>query len=327
MRPAFAMIVCTGRDGPGDLQGRSMMNRRTVLEATLLGTAFAAAASVASPPVAAAQQMARSPFVTARDGTKLFVQDWGVGRVVLLLSAWTFDASIWGSHIAALNANGFRCIAPDRRGHGRSEMPSTGYDLDTLTDDVAAVIEQRDLRDVTLVGFSMGTTEAVNYLARYGSQRIARLLLIAPTTPFLVRTEDNPDAVPKAMIDADNAAIARDFAKWIAANEAPFFTSETPEITRTWIRQMMLSVPLPVALACRKTIAFADLRKAAAGIDRPTLIVHGEKDASAPLALTGARTATLIKGSKLTVYEGAPHPLPLTHSERLLADMLAFMSA
>jgi pimeloyl-ACP methyl ester carboxylesterase len=300
------------------------MNRRTILEATLLGTAFAA--SGAPAPVAAAQQ-ARAPYVTARDGTKLFVQDWGSGQPVLLLSAWTFDASSWGSQIAALNAKGFRCVAPDRRGHGRSEMPSTGYDLDTLTDDVAAVIEQRDLRDVTLVGFSMGTAEAVNYLRRYGSDRIARLVLVAPTTPFLVKTEDNPDAVPRAMIEADTAAVARDFAKWIAANEAPFFTPDTPEITRTWIREMMLSVPLPVALACRKTIAFSDLRAAAARIDRPTLILHGDKDASAPLPLTGAKTAKLIKGSKLIVYEGAPHPLPLTHSERLMADMLAFMSA
>jgi pimeloyl-ACP methyl ester carboxylesterase len=276
--------------------------------------------------VAAAQQ-ARAPYVTARDGTKLFVQDWGSGQPALLLSAWTFDASSWGSQIAALNAKGFRCVAPDRRGHGRSEMPSTGYDLDTLTDDVAAVIEQRDLRDVTLVGFSMGTAEAVNYLRRYGSDRIARLVLVAPTTPFLVKTEDNPDAVPRAMIEADTAAVARDFAKWIAANEAAFFTPDTPEITRTWIREMMLSVPLPVALACRKTIAFSDLRAAAARIDRPTLILHGDKDASAPLPLTGAKTAKLIKGSKLIVYEGAPHPLPLTHSERLMADMLAFMSA
>ena len=302
------------------------MNRRTVLEATLLGTALAAA-SGATAPVAAAQQTARSPYVTAKDGTKLFVQDWGNGKPVVLLSAWTFDASSWGSQIATLDAKGFRCVAPDRRGHGRSEMPSSGYDLDTLTDDVAALIEARDLHDVTLVGFSMGTAEAVNYLGRYGSDRIARLVLVAPTTPFLVKTEDNPDAVPKAMIEADNAAVARDFAKWIAANEAPFFTPDTPEITRTWIREMMLSVPLPVALACRKTTAFADLRAAAARIDRPTLILHGDKDASAPLPLTGAKTAKLIKGSKLIVYEGAPHPLPLTHSERLMADMLAFMGA
>jgi non-heme chloroperoxidase len=298
------------------------MNRPTVLEARLPGTTFAAA----SGATAGAQQ-ARPPFVTATDGTKLFVQDWGNGKPVVLLSAWTFDASIWGSQIAALTTQGFRCVAPDRRGHGRSELTSSGYDLDTLTDDVAAVMEARDLRDVTLVGFSMGTAEAVNYLSRYGSDRIARLVLVGPTTPFLVQSEDNPDGVPKAMIEADNAAVAQDFAKWIAANEAPFFTSETPEITRAWIRQMMLSVPLPVALACRKTLAFADLRAAAAKIDRPTLILHGDKDASAPLSLTGAKTTKLIKGSKLIVYEGAPHPLPLTHGERLITDMLAFMSS
>ena len=287
------------------------MNRPTI-QASLLETA---------------QPAARSPYVTARDGTKLFVQDWGNGKPVLLLAAWTFDSSTWGSHIVALNEKGFRCIAPDRRGHGRSEMPSSGYDLDTLTDDVAAIIESRDLRDVTLVGFSIGTVEAVNYLGRYGSDRIARLVLVAPTTPFLVQTEDNPDAVPKAMIEADNAAVARDFAKWIAANEAPFFLPETPEITRTWIREMMLRVPLPVALACRKTISFADLRAAAAKIDRPTLILHGDKDASAPLPLTGAKTTRLIKGSKLVVYEGGPHPLPLTHGERVIADILSFMTA
>lgn len=300
------------------------MNRRNVLEATLLGTALAAVSGASAP---AAQQTARSPYVTAKDGTRLFVQDWGNGKPVLLLTAWTFDGTTWGSQIEALTAKGFRCVALDRRGHGRSEMPSAGYDLETLTDDVASVIEARDLRDVTLVGFSMGSVEAVNYLARYGSDRIARLVLVAPTTPFLVKTADNPDALPKAMIEADQAAVARDFVKWISANEAPFFMPETPEITRTWIRQMMLSVPLPVAMACRKSMAFADLRAAAAGIDRATLILQGDKDASAPLPLTGAKTAKLIKGSKLTVYEGAPHPLPLTHGERLIADMLAFMSA
>jgi pimeloyl-ACP methyl ester carboxylesterase len=291
----------------------------------LLGTALAAATPAAAQ-TSAGPRAARASRVTEKDGTSLFVQDWGSGRPVLFLAAWTFNSSAWGSHIVALNAKGYRCVAPDRRGHGRSDMPAVGYDLETLTDDVAAVIEQRDLRDVTLVAHSMGSIEAVNYLARHGSDRIARLVLVAPTTPFLVKTEDNPDAIPKPMIDAQNAAIAQDFPEWMAANEAPFFMPDTPEVTRSWIREMMLSVPLPVALACRKTISFADLRAAASTIDRPTLIVHGDKDASAPLALTGAKTAKLIKGSRLNVYEGAPHALPLTHSERLMSDLLAFMA-
>ncbi|WP_166296048.1 alpha/beta fold hydrolase [Bradyrhizobium sp. 2S1] len=282
------------------------MSSRTVLEATAL---------------------AQPSRVTARDGTSLFVQDWGSGRPVLFLAAWTFNSSVWGSQIVALNAKGYRCVAPDRRGHGRSDMPMTGYDLDTLTDDVADVIEQRDLRDVTLVAHSMGSIEAVNYLARHGADRIARLVLVAPTTPFLVQTEDNPDAIPRPMIDAQNAAIAQDFPKWMGENEATVFMPDTPEVTRAWIREMMLGVPLPVALACRKTISFADLRAAARGIDRPTLIVHGDKDASAPLELTGAKTAALIKSSRLSVYGGAPHALPLTHSARLVSDLLAFMAS
>lgn len=272
--------------------------------------------------------MASRPlYATAKDGTKLFVQDWSSGRPVLLLAAWTFNSSIWGSQIVALNARGYRCVAPDRRGHGRSDMPMTGYDLDTLTDDVAAVIEQRDLRDVTIVAHSMGSIEAVNYLARHGAERIARLVLVAPTTPYLIQTEDNPDAVPRAIVEAQNTAIAQDFPKWMGENEAPFFMPDTSEATRAWIREMMLSVPLPVALACRETISSADLRTAARGIDRPTLIVHGDKDASAPMELTGAKTAKLIRGSKLAIYEGAPHALPLTHSARLMTDLLAFLDS
>jgi non-heme chloroperoxidase len=173
----------------------------------------------------------------------------------------------------------------------------------------------------------MGAIEAVNYLARAGSERISKLVLVAPTTPFLVKTEDNPDGVPKPAIDAQRETIARDFPGWMAANEAPFFMADTPEVTKAWIRQMMLGVLLPVALACRATISFADLRAASARVDRPTLIVQGDKDASAPLALTGVKTAKLIKGSQLIVYEGAPHALPLTHSERLLSDLLAFIAA
>jgi non-heme chloroperoxidase len=305
------------------------MNRRTLLEATVLGgvgTAIAMA-SPAAAPSGGATQAAGAPYATARDGTRLFIQDWGSGRPVLFLAAWTFNSSVWGSQIAALTAKGYRCVAPDRRGHGRSDLPSVGYDLDTLADDVASVIEQRELNNVTLVAHSMGSIEAIGYLARYGSGRIAKLVLVAPTTPFLMMTEDNPDAVPKAAIDAQTDAIARDFPNWIAANEAPFFMPDTPEVLRAWVREMMLSVPLPAALACRATIALADLRVAAGKIDRPTLIVQGDKDASAPLELTGAKTARLIKGSELKIYEGAPHGLPLTHSERFLADLLAFLDA
>jgi pimeloyl-ACP methyl ester carboxylesterase len=309
------------------------VNRRSVLEAAAFGGISAAVA--ATGPAAAAETKAsgrpgaapRPYFVEARDGTRLYVGDWGSGRPVVLLTGWTLNSDIWGSHIAALAAKGFRCIAPDRRGHGRSDVPVGGYDVDTLTDDVAAVMERLDLSDCVLVGYSMGSMEAVRYMARHGSARVSRLVLIAPVTPYLLKTEDNPDAVPRAMIEAQYAEIAKDFPKWIADNEPPFFTPDTGAETRSWIKTMMTSVPLPVALACRSAISTTDTRAALSRIDRPTLIVHGDKDASAPIPITGAKSAKLIPGAKLVVVEGAPHALILTHRERVLAELLKFLGA
>jgi pimeloyl-ACP methyl ester carboxylesterase len=232
---------------------------------------------------------------------------------------------VWGSHIAALTGKGFRCIALDRRGHGRSDATSQGYDADTLAGDVAAVIKQKDLKQVVLVAHSMGSVEAVRYCAMHGMDRIERLVLAAPTTPFTTQTPDNPDAIPSALIKAQHEAIAKDFPKWIAENESPFFTPETVVETRNWIKNMMLSVPLPIALMCGRTMAATDTRRDLQKIVKPTLIVHGDKDASAPLPLTGAKTAKLIANSKLIVYREAPHAIVLTHRERFLADTLAFI--
>jgi non-heme chloroperoxidase len=308
------------------------MNRRTILRAAAIGgigpalvtTMTALAQTNSRLPVATRPS---SSFVTAKDGTGLFVQDWGRGQPVVLLSAWTFNSTVWGSQIASLNASGFRCVAPDRRGHGRSEAPSAGYDMDTLAEDLAAVLDQKDLRDAILVAHSMGSIEAVNYLARHGSGRIAKLVLLAPVTPYILKTDDNPDGVPPAAVEAQYRAIATDFPKWIADNEAPFFVPDTIAGTRNWIKTMMLDVSLPVALACRATIASADLRAAAEKIDRPTLIVQGDKDASAPLPITGAKTARMIPGSKLVVVQGAPHCLTITHRDRVLKEIAGFIRA
>lgn len=314
------------------------MNRRTVLEAAAIGgfgaafsvcaaaTELASSEAIAQTTANMSRQTRRNPFVRAKDGTNLYVQDWGAGRPIVLLAAWTFNSAVWGEHIAALTAASNRCVAFDRRGHGRSDAPSGGYDVDTLADDVAAVFEQRDLKDAILVAHSMGTIEAVRYLARHGVTRVKKLVLIAPTTPFLRKSDDNPDAVPVEFIEAQYGQIAKDYAKWMADNEAPFFGPDTVADTRNWIKTMMLSVPLPIALECRRTISMADTRRDLAELSLPTLILHGDKDASAPLPLTGAKTAKLIKGSRLVVYEGAPHALVLTHRERVLSDIAAFIA-
>jgi pimeloyl-ACP methyl ester carboxylesterase len=306
------------------------MNRRQAVQVVAMSGFAAVSAAAQRSGVDSDHEMVNpsrlsSQFVTALDGTKLFVQDWGSGQPIVFLSAWTFNSNVWGSHIAAFTERGFRCIALDRRGHGRSDAPNHGYDADTLAGDVAAVIEQKDLKEVVLVGHSTGSIEAVRYCARHGMDRIEHLLLAAPVTPFITQTPDNPDAVPRAAIEAQHRAIAEDFPKWIAENENPFFTPETVSETRSWIKHMMLSVPLPIALACARSMAVTDTRSDLQKIAKPTLIVHGDKDASAPLPLTGAKTAKLLANCKLIVYHEAPHALILTHRERFIADTLAFI--
>ena len=306
------------------------LDRRQVIRSA----AWGAAAFMRAPSILAQSEFNGSqqtgkpkPFATARDGTKLFVQDWGSGRPVVFLSAWTLQSNVWGGHMAALTARGFRCVAPDRRGHGRSELPGTGYDLDTLVDDLSRVMDQFDLRDAVLVAHSMGAFEAVRYCATGGTNRIARVVLAAPSTPFSTRTGDNPEGWPQEGMEAQTQLIARDFPRWIGENEGPFFTPDTSQETRTWIKNMMMSVSLPVALATRAATSSADVRPDLKRVICPTLIVHGDKDVSAPLEMTGARTARLIPNTRLIVYSNAPHAIILTHQERFLSDLLGFIEA
>jgi non-heme chloroperoxidase len=300
----------TGRAKYGDMN----MNRQTVLNTLADSTALPASQTFAPS----------GPFITANDGTRLFVQQWGNGRPVLFVSAWTLNSDFWGTHLQAMAAARFHAIAFDRRGHGRSDAPSRGYDADMLADDLAVVIESLDIRDIVLVSHSMGSGEVARYLTRHGSERIAKLVFVAPTTPYLVKTEDNPDAVPEEMLDGRLAAIAKNFPEWVRDNEAPFFTAETDSETRAWIKAMMLGVSVPVAVTFQQLAGKTDFRPDLKRIELPTLVLHGDSDASAPLPLTGAKTAGLIRGSKLIVYENAPHALPLTHRDRFLAGLTAF---
>jgi pimeloyl-ACP methyl ester carboxylesterase len=305
-----------------------MLDRRQLIHSAALGGAavMQSSSARARPESDRARKMSRTgPFIPARDGTRLFVQDWGSGRPVLFLSAWTFHSNVWGSHVAALVAHGYRCIVPDRRGHGRSDVPGTGYDLETMVDDLSVIVDRLDLRDAILVAHSMAAFEAVRYCAGPGKNRISRLFLAAPGTPFSTRTADNPEGWPAEAIAAQTQEIAKDFPRWVGENEAPFFTPDTPPATRAWIKTMMTSIALPVALLTRAASSTADVRPDLKEIICPTLIVHGDKDVSAPLAMTGARTARLIPNAKLIVYPDAPHGLILTHRERFLSDLLAFV--
>ncbi len=264
------------------------------------------------------------PFITAKDGAQLYWREWGKGSPILFLSSLGCDSRMWDYQIAAFADEGFRCIGFDRRGHGRSDQTASGYDFDTFADDVAQVVGELDLQGLTLIAHSMAGGEAVRYLTRHGSERVVRLILLAPTTPMLLEAHDNPSGLPMEAFEALWAQWRRDYPKWVDDNVAPFFIPETSPAMMRW-GVTLLTTPLPIALACSRAMAEADFRAEMRAIDVPTLIVHGDRDRSAPVELTGKPSAELVPGSRLLVYPGAPHGLMFTHMDELHADLLAFM--
>jgi pimeloyl-ACP methyl ester carboxylesterase len=296
------------------------MNRRHILASSL------AAGSVAVLPRPAAARPKPPAAIVAKDGARLFHRDWGEGRPVVFAASWALTSEMWAYQVAHLSDRGFRCIAFDRRGHGRSDIPSSGYDVDTLADDLAAVVDQLGLKQFDLVGHSMGGSEIARYLGRHGTARVRKVALVAPSGPCLVRKADNPYGAPQAYFDARIVEWRADFPKWARENQAPFFTPQTSAAMQEWLVAQMLSTPTPVAIAAFRALVQADVRADLARIDRPTLVLHGDKDASAPLEITGRRFAAGVKGAELKVYPGAPHGLFVTHMEQVNRDLEAFLT-
>jgi non-heme chloroperoxidase len=270
------------------------------------------------------------PFIEATDRTSLFVTDWGSGPPVVFCHAWGLRSDQWDYQIPALTEAGLRCIRYDRRGHGRSDRPAAGYDIDTMADDLAAVIEHFGLEEITLVGHSLGSMEAVRYLTRHGGDRVSRLALIAPVTPMVRRTADNPEGLDPVLLDANYAAVAADVTKWCSDFESagPYFGASSggsPGLV-DWTIRMIVDTPLPVLLQTMKVMADADMRTDLPELGIPTLIIHGEQDASAPIELTGRKTARLIGSARLIAYPGAGHGLYASDHHRVNGDLLAFIT-
>jgi pimeloyl-ACP methyl ester carboxylesterase len=270
------------------------------------------------------------PFIDAADRTSLFVTDWGNGPPVVFTHAWGLRSDQWSYQTPALAEAGLRCVLYDRRGHGRSDRPATGYDIDTLADDLAAVISHFDLHGTTLVAHSLGSKEAIRYLTRHGDARINRLVLIGSPTPLLRRTADNPDGLDPALIDANYAAVAANVPKWCTDFEAagPYFGTSpgSSQGLIDWTIRMIVDTPLYVLLETLKVNSDVDMRAELQKIQVPALIIHGDQDASAPIELTGRKTAELIPAASLTVYPGAGHGLYASDHDTLNADLLAFIN-
>jgi non-heme chloroperoxidase len=275
-------------------------------------------------------------FVKTRDGTHLYWMQWGPtgprvagarqdAPTLLFLNSAGMPTQMWDYQMVAFADQGYRCIGVDRRGHGRSDQPVGGYDMDTFADDLATVIETLDLHGLTVIAHSMAGAELVRYLSRHGSARVARIVLLSPTTPFLLKTADNPNGIPEEVFAALRDSWRKDYLKWIDDNTDPFFVPETSHGLRRWLAAMLSQWPVRFAIACNESMTRTDFRGDLRKISVPALVVHGDRDASAPLALTGIPTAALIPGSRLEVYEGAPHGLMYTHMDRLHADVLRFI--
>jgi non-heme chloroperoxidase len=307
------------------MQRREVLNTLAFAGATVPAAMLSEAAAPSSRAATPATRTNIGPFVEAHDGTRLYCAQWGSGRPILFLNSAGMTTQMWDYQVVAFADQGHHCITFDRRGHGRSDLALGGYDYDTFADDVAAVISALDLRDLTIVGHSMAGGEIARYLTRHGSARVARIVLLAPTTPYVMQTADNPSGVPQSTFEALRASWRKDFPKWVADNTAPFFVPETSPAMMQALAAQMMHCSVPVAIACNKALTTTDFRPDLAKVSVPALVIHGDKDASAPLALTGKRTAELIPGCRFKVYQGAPHGLMFTHMEMLNADILQFI--
>ncbi|HEV7266737.1 MAG TPA: alpha/beta hydrolase [Falsiroseomonas sp.] len=262
--------------------------------------------------------------VVTRDGVALFRRELGSGPPVVFLASWSLPGDSWFAQMQALAAAGLRCLAYDRRGHGRSAAPPAGYDYDTLADDLADVLAAHAIEGATLVTFSGAAGEAVRYLTRHGAGRVARLAMIGPTTPLLVRREGNPEGLDPAMLEALRGELARDFPAWLEQAARPFGGPHVSQATLDWVRGLALQASLPALLDFHRALSETDFTAELRALNLPVLVIQGECDQTCPLELTGRRTAALVPGARLAVYEGAPHGVPFSDAARLSADLLEF---
>lgn len=275
----------------------------------------------------------RSTFVTTDDGVNIFYQDWGSGPPIVLVHALGMNSDQWQYNIADLIASGYRCIAFDRRGHGRSDRPRDGYTYSRLVDDLAAVMDALDVRDATVVGHSFGALEAAGYVARHGRARVRRLALLSPTLPALLKTDDNPEGLDRSAFEATFDHWRRDYPDWLVAGPSGvelFYRLDTFPISQgivDWTVDLMRSTSsLQVQLLCGAVQFEVDLRFELARMDVPTLVIHGDADASIPVVF-GRATAKLIPGARYLEYAGAPHGLFLTHRDRFLSDLREWIAS
>jgi non-heme chloroperoxidase len=273
------------------------------------------------------------PTIGTRDGTQIYYKDWGSGPPIVLSHGWPLTADSWEAQMLFLASHGFRCIAHDRRGHGRSSQPWTGNEMDTYADDLATLIETLDLRNAVIVGFSTGGGEVARYIGRHGTKRLAKAALVSAVPPLMVKTATNPGGLPIDVFDGLRAASIADRSKlYKDLATGPFFgfnrqgaVASQGMIDSFWLQGMLGGHKN--TLDCIKAFSETDFTEDLKRFDKPTLVIHGDDDQIVPIDAAGRSSARLITNATLKVYPGAPHGITDTHKEQLNADLLAFVNA
>lgn len=267
---------------------------------------------------------------TAGNVVKLFYEDLGTGKPVVFIHGWPLNHEMWEYQLAELPKHNLRCIAYDRRGFGKSDRPWANYDYNTLADDLKALLEQLDLKEVTLVGFSMGGGEIARYIGKYGTERIAKVALVSSVTPFMLKTVDNTEGVPKETFDGmvekittDRPAFLADFGKHFYG--VNMLSHPVSQELLDWNQMLCLMSSAKATVDCVRSFSETDFRKDLTKMDVPTLIIHGDADQTVPITVSGNKTAALLPNAKYIVYQDAPHGLFITEKEQLNADLIDFI--